>query len=75
MEGRKKTNLNKKQNWWNNEKSKTQYKSVLFVPPAPGGILASELRKREADLNKFSKKKGGAKNQTIQTILATGGTG
>ena len=33
---------------------KTQYKSVLFVTPTPGGILACELRKREADLNRFS---------------------
>ena len=35
MEERQKTKLNKKHNWWNNEKSKTQYKSVLFVTPTP----------------------------------------
>ena len=74
MEERQKTKLNKKHNWWNNEKSKTQYKSVLFVTPTPGGVLASELRKREADLNKFSEErikiveKGGLK---IKDILSS----
>ena len=53
-EERMKAKLNKKLDWWNSQKSKIQYKSVLFVTPTPGGILASELRKREADLNKNS---------------------
>ena len=45
----------KKTNWWNGEKSKTQYKSVLFVTPIPGGVLAKELQKREEELNKNTK--------------------
>ena len=71
---RKKAKLNKKHNWWNNEKSKIQYKSVLFVTPTPGGVLATELRKREADLNKHSEErikiveKGGLK---IKDILSS----
>ena len=36
-EVRKKAKLNKKHNWWNKENAKTQYKSVLFVTPTPGG--------------------------------------
>ena len=51
-EERQKSKLNKKFNWWNSSKSKIQYKSVLFVTPTPGGILAKELRKREEELNK-----------------------
>ena len=51
-EERKRAKLNKRQNWWNKENSKVQYKSVLFVTPTPGGVLASEIRKREAELNK-----------------------
>ena len=54
FEERKKSKLNKKHNWWNSDKSKIQYRSVLFVTPTPGGVLAAELRKREADLNKNS---------------------
>jgi hypothetical protein len=78
MEERQKAKLNKKRNWWNNEKSKTQYKSVLFVTPTPGGVLASELRKREADLNKFSEErikiveKGGLKIKDILSSRKTG---
>ena len=56
-EERMKAKLNKKLDWWNSQKSKIQYKSVLFVTPTPGGILASELRKREADLKKNSHEK------------------
>ena len=44
----------KKFNWWNSDKSKIQCKIVLFVTPTPGGILAKELREREAELNKNS---------------------
>ena len=42
----------KRSNWWNTVKSKTQYKTVLFVTPTPGGHLMKELQKREAELNK-----------------------
>ena len=61
----------KKFNWWNSDKSKIQYKSVLFVTPTPGGILAKELREREAELNKNSleqikiEEKGGLKIKDI----------
>ena len=71
QEERLKAKLNKKLDWWNSNKSKTQYKSVLFVTPTPGGVLANELRKREADLNKNSKErikiveKGGLKVKDI----------
>ena len=41
-----------KVNWWNTDKSTVQYKSVLFVTPTPGGVLAKELQKREAELNR-----------------------
>ena len=73
-EERQKAKLNKKHDWWNSKKSKTQYKSVLFVAPTPGGVLANELRKREADLNRHSHErikiveKGGLK---IKDILSS----
>ena len=54
QEERKKAKLNKRQDWWNKENSKVQYKSVLFVTPTPGGVLAREIRKREAELNRHS---------------------
>ena len=44
--------VKKKINWWNAERSKTQYKSVLFVTPTPGGVLAKQLQKREEELNR-----------------------
>ena len=73
-EERDKVKKNKKVNWYKNEeKTKIDYKSVLFVPPTPGGVLAKELRKKEAELNRFSKErikiveKGGIK---IENILA-----
>ena len=56
-EDRKRSKLNKKFNWWNNEKSEIQYSSVLFVTPTPGGVLAKELRKREAELNRNNKER------------------
>ena len=74
LEERKQAKMNKKQNWWNSGKSKIQYKSVLFVTPTPGGVLAAELRQREADLNKHSEErikiveKGGLK---IKDILSS----
>ena len=64
----------KKLNWWNITNSKVQYKSVLFVNPTPGGVLAKELRKREEELNKNNKErikieeKGG---QKIKDILGS----
>ena len=65
---------NKKVNWYKNpEKTHINYKSVLFVPPTPGGILAKELKKREEELNKYSEErikiieKGGIKVENILT--------
>ena len=63
----------KKFNWWNTDKSEIQYKSVLFVAPTPGGLLAKQLRQREAELNKNNKErikieeKGGLKIKDILT--------
>ena len=42
---RHKRKVKKKVNWWNTEKSRIQYKSVLFVTPIPGGVLAKQLKK------------------------------
>ena len=73
-EERQLSKAKKKLNWWNSEKSKIKYRSVLFVAPTPGGVLVKELRKREAELNKNSKErikieeKGGIK---IKDILVT----
>lgn len=54
-EDEKTTNkMKKKLNWWKNEKSKVQYKSLVFVPPTPGGKLIKELQQREEELNKNS---------------------
>ena len=70
-EERKNMKSKKKVNWWNSEKSKLQYKSVLFVTPTPGGLLARELQKREEELNKNTKEririveKGGLKIKDI----------
>ena len=61
----------KKFNWWNTDKAKIQYKSVLFVTPTPGGVLAKELQKREEELNKNNEErikiveKGGLKIKDI----------
>ena len=47
------------------------HKSILFATPIPGGVLAAELRQREADLNKHSEErikiveKGGLKIKDI----------
>ena len=43
----------KKLNWWNTEKCKTQYTSVMFVTPTPGMVLVKALQKREEELNKY----------------------
>ena len=52
LEERQLSKAKKKFNWWNSAKSKIQYKTVLFVTPTPGDVLAKELREREAELNK-----------------------
>ena len=71
---RQKAKMLKIQNWWNLEKAQIQYSSVLFVTPTPGGVLASDVRKREAEINKNSQErvkvveKGGLK---IKDILCT----
>ena len=70
-EERKNMKSKKKVNWWNSDKSKLQYKSVLFVTPTPGGVLARELQKREEELNKNTNEririveKGGLKIKDI----------
>ena len=70
-EERQNSKSKKKFNWWNTSKSEIQYKSVLFVAPTPGGVLAKQLRQREAELNKNNKErikieeKGGLKIKDI----------
>ena len=73
-EERNANKLKKKLNWWNIEKSKIKYKSILFVTPTPGGVLLKDLEKKEAELNKNADEriqmveKGGLK---INDILGT----
>ena len=63
----------KKLNWWKNAKSRIEYKSLLFVPPTPGGELRKELEKREMEINKNSDDRikmvetGGIKMETMLT--------
>ena len=57
IEERQLSKARKRLNWWNSANAKIQYTSVLFVPPTPGGILAKELRKREAELNRNNKER------------------
>ena len=72
-EERQASKTKKKFNWWNTEKSKIQYKTVLFVTPTPGGVLAKALRKREEELNRNNperikiEEKGGLKIKDILT--------
>ena len=47
--------LEKKRNWFNTGRTEIDYKSVLFVPPTPGGELIRELKQRELELNKNDK--------------------
>ena len=54
---RKNAKIAKKFNWWNSTKSNIQYKSVLFVTPTPGGVLAKEVRQRLEELTKNCKEK------------------
>ena len=71
FEERQKSKNEKKRNWWNNENAQIQYTSVLFVTPTPGGVLAKEVRTREAEINRNSKErvkieeKGGLKIKDI----------
>ena len=51
-EERKELKSKKRLNWWNSDKSKVQYTSVLFVTPTPGGVLVKALTKREQEVNK-----------------------
>ena len=73
-EERKVNKEERKHNWWNSKRAKVQYKSVLFVPPTPGGVLAKEVSQREEELNKNSDErvkiveKGGFK---IKDMLGT----
>ena len=63
---RQKSKLDKKNNWFRNKNSDGQnYNSVLFVEATPGGELAKQLRKREAELNN--------KNEWRIKIVETGG--
>ena len=55
-EEREAMKVNKKVNWYKNAAKGITYRSVLFVPPTPGGVLAKELRKREEELNNAMKK-------------------
>ena len=49
---RKESKINKKSNWYKNRgKSQIKYKSVIFVPPTPGGILVKDMKKRETEVN------------------------
>ena len=48
----------KRRNWYKNGGSGTKkidYTTVLFVPVTKGSILAKEMRKREEEINKYSK--------------------
>ena len=63
---------NKRVNWYKNtNEGSIKYKSVLFVPPTPGGILAKEMKKREKELNKNKEErikiveKGGIKVENL----------
>ena len=55
----------KKLDWYKNggviedgtERGKIEYKTVLFVPVTKGGGLGKELRKREEEINKYSKER------------------
>eukprot|EP00092_Neocalanus_flemingeri_P053727 GFUD01063220.1.p1 GENE.GFUD01063220.1~~GFUD01063220.1.p1 ORF type:complete len:280 (-),score=59.98 GFUD01063220.1:2317-3156(-) len=52
-EERLKSKQEKKNNWFKGKRGQIDYKTVLFVPPTPGGELAKEMQKREAELNKY----------------------
>ena len=62
-------NKSKTKKWWN--KGGKTYSNVLFVPATPGGVLASRMQKRIAELNPSSVnqlkviEKGGIKLKNI----------
>ena len=56
-EEREAMKVNKRVNWYKNAAKGITYRSVLFVPPTPGGVLAKELRKREEELNKCNEER------------------
>ena len=65
---------NKKLNWYKSEgKTEIKYKSILFVPPTPGGKLVKQLKQREDELNRHREdrikivEKGGLKVENILT--------
>ena len=73
-EERETSKKEKKLNWYKNEgKTKINYKSILFVPPTPGGILVKQLKEREEELNRHREdrikivEKGGIKIENILT--------
>ena len=73
-EEREHSKKEKRLNWYKNEGGKKiKYKSILFVPPTPGGILVKQLKEREEELNKFREdrikivEKGGIKVENILT--------
>ena len=74
-EEREAMKVNKKVNWYKNAAKGITYRSVLFVPPTPGGVLAKELRKIEVELNKCNEErikiveKGGIKVGNIVLFI------
>ena len=55
---REENKRNRKLNWYKNPKDpKINYKSVLFVPPTPGGVLVRELKLREQEINRNSQER------------------
>ena len=61
-EKRKQQKESNRLNWYKNRKNNPsscsnniEYKTVLFVPVTKGGLLAKELKKREDEVNKYSK--------------------
>ena len=73
-ENRIKDKESKKNHWYKNKNSETNYKTILFVPPTPGSILLKELRQREEELNKNEEErikiveKGGVKIEKMLTV-------
>ena len=73
-EERETAKMLKKVNWYKNPGDMNiNYKSVLFVPATPGGILVKEMKKREEEINKNNAErikiveKGGIKLENILT--------
>ena len=49
------TKKQRKLNWYKNSQSGIEYKTVLFVPVTKRGGLLKELKRREEEINKYSK--------------------